>query len=94
MDNFVNIGKQFLQNQVQNNGQGQGNAGPHGGNNGPSIGGFGINDIQNVIGNAQQHNQQGNQHQDDNELVNIFKKVTSGGNDHHSGDIGQAAACV
>ena len=92
----MNVGKQFLQQQLQNNNQGAGGGPQNAGGNsdGPKIAGFGINDIQNVIGNAQQHNKQDGGHDEDQNLVNIFKKVAGGGNDHHSSDIGQAAAYV
>lgn len=88
MDNFVNIGKQFLQNQMQD-GQGQGNNAQGGG----SIGGFNVNDIKNVIGNAQ--GQQGNHEHDeeDHNMINTFKQVFGGSNNNqHSGSIGQASA--
>ncbi|WFD26224.1 hypothetical protein MNAN1_001201 [Malassezia nana] len=101
MENFVNMGRQFLQNQ-----QGNGEA-----NNG---GGF---DIQNMVSNAMGHNEQQNQNGqsqlfsqvtsflqqkqnqgqindqvNESDLMSSFKKVMQGGGGGSSQEVGQAAA--
>ena len=107
MENFVNMGKQFLQN------QGQGQSGPSAGQGGGNNGGL---NLHNIVSHATQHDQQqgnnGNQqlfgqvasmlqnkhdnghineNVNENQLMSAFHKITSGKGGNNQ-EIGDAAA--